>query len=128
MQSPERLQARLEELAGGVEKERALVTDAERRSRDLQARMDTIAKVCCHEHQSYNRSRPRGTPLLHLLAPPATTLASPPATPGFVALLRFGLCSTSCDSTQSTAAPNIDCRPEFWGLAYSALDQAGCRL
>ncbi|KAA6429432.1 MAG: hypothetical protein FRX49_00826, partial [Trebouxia sp. A1-2] len=43
--SPERLQARLEELAGGVEKERALVTDAERRSRDLQARMDTIAKV-----------------------------------------------------------------------------------
>lgn len=47
VQSPERLQARLEELAGGVEKERALVTDAERRSRDLQARMDTIAKVCC---------------------------------------------------------------------------------
>ena len=52
MQSPERLQARLEELAGGVEKERALVTDAERRSRDLQARMDTIAKVCCPSHQS----------------------------------------------------------------------------
>ncbi|DBA85310.1 hypothetical protein WJX79_007297 [Trebouxia sp. C0005] len=45
VESPERLQARLEELAGGVEKERALVTDAERRSRDLQARMDTIAKV-----------------------------------------------------------------------------------
>ena len=47
MQSPERLQARLEELAGGVERERALVTEAERRSRDLQARMDTIAKVSC---------------------------------------------------------------------------------
>lgn len=46
MQSPERLQARLEELAGGVEKERGLVADAERRARDLQARMDTIAKVC----------------------------------------------------------------------------------
>ena len=45
MQSPERLQARLEELAGGVEKERGLVSEAERRSRDLQARMDTIAKV-----------------------------------------------------------------------------------
>lgn len=45
MQSPERLQARLEELAGGVDKERGLVADAERRSRDLQARMDTIAKV-----------------------------------------------------------------------------------
>ena len=45
MQSPERLQARLEELAGGVEKERALVSEAERRSRDLQARMDTIAKA-----------------------------------------------------------------------------------
>ena len=46
MQSPERLQARLEELAGGVEKERGLVADAERRARDLQARMDTITKVC----------------------------------------------------------------------------------
>ncbi|KAL0042016.1 hypothetical protein WJX77_000793 [Trebouxia sp. C0004] len=45
VESPERLQARLEELAGGVEKERALVMDAERRSRDLQARMDHIAKV-----------------------------------------------------------------------------------
>ena len=45
MQSPERLQARLEELAGGVDKERGLVADAERRSRDLQARMDIIAKV-----------------------------------------------------------------------------------
>ena len=45
VQSPERLQARLEELAGGVERERGLVTEAERRSRDLQARMDTIAKV-----------------------------------------------------------------------------------
>lgn len=45
MQSPERLQARLEELAGGVERERGLVADAERRARDLQARMDTIAKV-----------------------------------------------------------------------------------
>lgn len=44
-QSPERLQARLEELAGGVERERGLVSEAERRSRDLQARMDTIAKV-----------------------------------------------------------------------------------
>ena len=47
LQSPERRQARLEELAGGVERERALVGEAERRSRDLQARMDTIAKVCC---------------------------------------------------------------------------------
>lgn len=45
VQSPERLQARLEELAGGVERERGLVSEAERRSRDLQARMDTIAKV-----------------------------------------------------------------------------------
>ena len=45
LQSPERLQARLEELAGGVEKERGLVSEAERRSRDLQARMDTIAKA-----------------------------------------------------------------------------------
>ena len=47
VQSPERLQARLEELAGGVERERALVSEAERRSRDLQARMDAIAKVYC---------------------------------------------------------------------------------
>ena len=45
LQSPDRLQARLEELAGSVEKERGLVTEAERRSRDLQARMDTIARV-----------------------------------------------------------------------------------
>ncbi len=50
VQSPERLQARLEELAGGVERERALVSEAERRSRDLQARMDTVAKVGCHLH------------------------------------------------------------------------------
>ena len=27
-----------------------------------------------------------------------------------------------------TAAPEVDCRPEFWGLVYSALDQAGYRL
>lgn len=46
LQSPERLQARLEELAGGIDKERGLVADTERRARDLQARMDTIAKVC----------------------------------------------------------------------------------
>ena len=44
-QSPERLKARMEEIAAAVERERAAVAEAERRLRDLQARLDTIAKV-----------------------------------------------------------------------------------
>ena len=81
VQSPERLQARLEELAGGVEKERALVTDAERRSRDLQARMDTIAKVCCPSHQSDKRSWPCDAFFLYLLAPSACPTSYPTCQP-----------------------------------------------
>ena len=44
-QSPERLKAQMEEMAAAVERERGAVADAERRLRDLQTRLDTIAKV-----------------------------------------------------------------------------------
>ncbi len=45
MQSPEKLQARLKETAGSVERERVRLADAERHSRDLQTRLDAIAKA-----------------------------------------------------------------------------------
>ncbi|KAK9843984.1 hypothetical protein WJX81_001035 [Elliptochloris bilobata] len=45
VESPEKLQARLRETAGAVERERARLADAERHSRDLQTRLDAIAKV-----------------------------------------------------------------------------------
>ena len=50
MQSPEKLQARLEEIQGAVERERQAAGEGERRARDLQARLDAVAKVramCC---------------------------------------------------------------------------------
>ncbi len=45
VQSPEKLQARLKETAGAVERERVRLADAERHSRDLQTRLDAIAKA-----------------------------------------------------------------------------------
>lgn len=45
LQSPERIQALLEEISGAVERERGAVADADRRARDLQARMEVIGKV-----------------------------------------------------------------------------------
>ena len=45
LQSPERLEARLKELQIAVDKERVLTTEAERRSRDLQNKLETIAKA-----------------------------------------------------------------------------------
>ena len=49
VQSPEKLQARLEEIQGAVERERQAAGEGERRARDLQARLDAVAKVgvCC---------------------------------------------------------------------------------
>ena len=49
VQSPEKLQARLEEIQGAVERERQATAEGERRARDLQARLDAVAKVgvCC---------------------------------------------------------------------------------
>jgi hypothetical protein len=44
-QSPEKLQARLRDTAGAVERERLRLADAERRSRDLQTRLDAVAKA-----------------------------------------------------------------------------------
>lgn len=44
-QSPEKLQARLRETAGALERERARLADAERRSRELQMRLDAIGKA-----------------------------------------------------------------------------------
>ena len=51
-QSPERLKAQMEEIAAAVERERAAVAEAERRLRDLQARLDTIAKVRARDDMS----------------------------------------------------------------------------
>ncbi|KAK9816471.1 hypothetical protein WJX72_000700 [[Myrmecia] bisecta] len=45
VESPEKLQAMLEEIQAAVERERSLVAEAERKARDLQARLDTVAKV-----------------------------------------------------------------------------------
>ena len=45
VQSPEKLEATLKELQIAVNKERALTTEAERRSRALQTKLDTISKV-----------------------------------------------------------------------------------
>ena len=49
LQSPEKLQARLEEIQRAVERERQATGEGERRARDLQARLDAVAKVgvCC---------------------------------------------------------------------------------
>ena len=44
-QSPEKLQRKLEELRTAAEKERHLTTDAEKRMRDVQARLDAVARV-----------------------------------------------------------------------------------
>lgn len=44
-QSPEKLRARMEETAAALERERGLLAEAERRLRELQARLDTISKV-----------------------------------------------------------------------------------
>ena len=44
-QSPEKLQARLLETAGALERERARLAGAERRSRELQMRLDAIGKA-----------------------------------------------------------------------------------
>ena len=45
VQSPEKLQARLEEIQRAVERERQATGEGERRARDLQARLDAVAKV-----------------------------------------------------------------------------------
>jgi hypothetical protein len=45
VQSPEKLQARMEEMAAAVDRERGAVAEAERRLRDLQTRLDNISKV-----------------------------------------------------------------------------------
>ncbi|EFN59885.1 hypothetical protein CHLNCDRAFT_49321 [Chlorella variabilis] len=45
VQSPHKIQALLAELAGAVERERAMVADADRRSRELAARLDVVGKV-----------------------------------------------------------------------------------
>ncbi len=44
-QSPEKLQARMEEMAAAVDRERASVADAERQLRELHTRLDNISKV-----------------------------------------------------------------------------------
>eukprot|EP00850_Spirogloea_muscicola_P000885 SM000003S11130 [mRNA] locus=s3:1138193:1140561:+ [translate_table: standard] len=46
VESPEKLQRTLDELSSSVERERAAVGDAERRARDLQSKLDCVAKVC----------------------------------------------------------------------------------
>lgn len=45
MQSPEKFQRILADLQSAVETERGLVGEADRRSRDLQAKVDMIGKV-----------------------------------------------------------------------------------
>ncbi|BDA42068.1 probable kinetochore protein nuf2 [Coccomyxa sp. Obi] len=45
VESPEKLQARMGEIAAAIERERSGVADAERHLRDLQTRLDTIGKV-----------------------------------------------------------------------------------
>ena len=45
LQSPEKLQQMVEEVAAAVEKERSLISDADRRSRDCSSRADAVAKV-----------------------------------------------------------------------------------
>lgn len=45
VQSPQKIQAMLEEISSAVERERGLVADADRRLRDLHARLDVISKV-----------------------------------------------------------------------------------
>lgn len=43
--SPQKIQSMLEEISASVERERAALADAERRSRDLASRLDTVSKV-----------------------------------------------------------------------------------
>ena len=45
VQSPQKIQALLEEIATAVERERGAFADAERRSRDLAARLEVVSKV-----------------------------------------------------------------------------------
>lgn len=45
LQSPEKLQQMVEEVAAAVEKERSLISDVDRRSRDCSSRADAVAKV-----------------------------------------------------------------------------------
>ncbi|KAK9821512.1 hypothetical protein WJX74_005779 [Apatococcus lobatus] len=45
VESPEKLQQMVEEVAAAVEKERSLISDADRRSRDCSSRADAVAKV-----------------------------------------------------------------------------------
>lgn len=45
MQSPEKLEASLKELQHAIERERSLTTEAERRARDLQTKLDTVLRV-----------------------------------------------------------------------------------
>ncbi|KAK9808328.1 hypothetical protein WJX73_002253 [Symbiochloris irregularis] len=45
IESPEKLQRKLEELSAAMEKERGLTVEAEKRMRDVQARLDAIARV-----------------------------------------------------------------------------------
>ena len=47
LQSPEKLQQMLEDMHAALERERALVAEAERRHPDLQAQQEVIAKVYC---------------------------------------------------------------------------------
>ena len=48
MQSPEKLQATLEEMAGAVERERIAVAEAEKRLRSVTTRSEHVCKVRCH--------------------------------------------------------------------------------
>ncbi|KAK9864138.1 hypothetical protein WJX84_002045 [Apatococcus fuscideae] len=45
VESPEKLQQMVEEVAAAVERERSLISDADRRSRDCSSRADAVAKV-----------------------------------------------------------------------------------
>jgi kinetochore protein Nuf2 len=45
VESPEKLQRTLEELGAAVEKERAAIGEAERRARDLQAKLECCSKA-----------------------------------------------------------------------------------
>jgi hypothetical protein len=70
-QSPEKLQARLRDTAGAVERERLRLADAERRSRDLQTRLDAVAKArtLLRPPQEPCEERPVGSAALGLASP-----------------------------------------------------------